>query len=268
VTELSSRIVRVRVFEDRAEVERRAEASLPRGVVSVVARGLALTLDDKSVVASCERGGRILATRVRRQVRQVPAADPSRVELLETERRAAAIAHVSAKAAVERAEAELARSSGLAESLVAALRRAPVGFVAGGDRWQAGWQAASGARNAALASVSAAEEKLATAQREQALAEARLAEARLTSPRYESAVELEIEVSDDSVELKLVYRVAAAVWRPEHTARLVDGNAIVWRVAGTIWQRTGEDWSNVACELSTARPAKDASAPQHAEEAV
>jgi uncharacterized protein (TIGR02231 family) len=267
---VESRITRVRVFEDRAEVERRAELTLPRGVSWVEVGGVALTLDDLSLVASCEKGGRAVAARALRRVRQEPAANPSEVAAREAEEVAAGDKLRDAEAAHARATAELARLEEMTEALFAALEKPANGLAADDPRrrWLGAWQALDHARLQGDQALGAAEAAVTAANRELAFARARLAAARSEVPRFEAALRVQIEASGDGpVELKLVYRVGAALWRPHHVARLVGGE-LVWHRGATLWQRSGEDWRDVPCELSTARPAQDAQTPLVSDEVL
>ncbi len=67
-------------------------------------------------------------------------------------------------------------------------------------------------------------------------------------------------------ELTLRYQVLNASWRPYYDARLTTGSRDVAPKLGlvrraSIQQRTGEDWKDVALELSTTRPGSGTAAP-------
>lgn len=69
-----------------------------------------------------------------------------------------------------------------------------------------------------------------------------------------------------AVEVELEYVVANACWRPLHRAELTEDErsshgALIVRTDGCVWQRTGEDWPDVALVLSTERSARDAAPP-------
>lgn len=60
----------------------------------------------------------------------------------------------------------------------------------------------------------------------------------------------------------LNYTVYGASWTPSYDARVLSGEkAVELGYFGNVRQSTGEDWSNVALTLSTARPALGGSAP-------
>ncbi len=123
-------------------------------------------------------------------------------------------------------------------------------------------------RSGALDQVTAAAAELTAAQLDGQRAELRLQWARTLLPRYEAAAELQLEVTAGAVErtIDLSYRTPLALWRPEHSARLVqrDGGGgwdLVIKTMATVWQRTGEVWRDVRCRFSTARPAQSATPP-------
>ncbi len=56
-------------------------------------------------------------------------------------------------------------------------------------------------------------------------------------------------------EIAFDYVVPNAMWRPWHQARLLleENPAVTFRMDGCVWQRTGEDWTDVDLVFSTAR---------------
>ncbi|CCK24962.1 hypothetical protein BN159_0583 [Streptomyces davaonensis JCM 4913] len=54
--------------------------------------------------------------------------------------------------------------------------------------------------------------------------------------------------------LRLTHLVPCALWRPAYRA-VLDGGTVTLETDAMVWQRTGEDWSDVALTLSTARSA-------------
>lgn len=89
------------------------------------------------------------------------------------------------------------------------------------------------------------------------------------APAREERTEVKVYVSAASpleADLALRYQVPAASWTPLYDARLTTGAKTVeprleLTRRAAISQRTGESWDNVALQLSTARPAAGASAP-------
>ena len=60
--------------------------------------------------------------------------------------------------------------------------------------------------------------------------------------------------------LRLSHLTPCAVWRPAYRAEL-DGDSLTLETEAVVWQRTGEDWSDVRLTLSTARSARAAEPP-------
>ncbi len=75
-------------------------------------------------------------------------------------------------------------------------------------------------------------------------------------------VDVDVERSG-SLTLELTYVVRPAYWLPLYDLRLdTDKKRVELTYTGTVTQKTGEDWSNVKLSLSTAQPQVGASAPE------
>ncbi|MEU9735171.1 mucoidy inhibitor MuiA family protein [Streptomyces sp. NPDC048002] len=59
---------------------------------------------------------------------------------------------------------------------------------------------------------------------------------------------------DGPARLRLSHLVPCALWRPAYRA-VLDGDTVTLETDAMVWQRTGEDWSDVRLTLSTARSA-------------
>ncbi len=83
--------------------------------------------------------------------------------------------------------------------------------------------------------------------------------------RLETFIDIAIDAPDGSLEaeLELRYLCPNALWRPTYEAHLRTGPGaqVQWSVQGMVWQRTGEDWSQVRVTLSTARPSAGSALP-------
>ncbi len=268
VPEIASRAESVTLFEDRAEVRRRARAEVGAGISTVRIAGVSVVVDDGSLLAAVAgnvRGARVLDAQVVR--RAVPEAQArQRVTQLETEVEAASARVELVEAAVGRAMADQARAVSLSQRWVEAVRRAPRAPLEGPEPEPT---LAAGAIDAAL--IAALDEagarrlELQRAMTEFSRVQQRLDQARSASPRFEAVVELQVEAASAStLDLELTYRTPCALWRPEHQAQLVTEGGksfLVVRTWATAWQRTGEDWTDVRASFSTARPTGSASPP-------
>ncbi|MFD7496240.1 DUF4139 domain-containing protein [Streptomyces sp. NPDC059832] len=68
-------------------------------------------------------------------------------------------------------------------------------------------------------------------------------------------IELTVEASAAGpVGLRLSHLTPCALWRPAYRA-VLDGDSLTLETDAMVWQRTGEDWSDVRLTLSTARSA-------------
>ncbi len=81
---------------------------------------------------------------------------------------------------------------------------------------------------------------------------------------YQAGLITEIQVPQDgSYLVEWEYQVPCALWRPDYTAEIEDGQktAVRWQSSGTVWQASGEDWRNIELSFSTARPTLGAKLP-------
>jgi uncharacterized protein (TIGR02231 family) len=67
------------------------------------------------------------------------------------------------------------------------------------------------------------------------------------------------------LELRIDYLVPGALWRPWHSARLIESEQqavhVEFECEAAVWQATGEDWSDVQLIFSTERPSLGAKPP-------
>lgn len=293
--EVTSRAVQVTLYEDRAEVVRRAQAELPAGISWVLVSGVTVLLDDASVVAGARPGSgttgdavqdpeavRVVAARVLRRAIRV---GPAEVRAAELDVQAAERRRDQADRALKRAQAAEERGATLGERWIAALERGPRGVREESAHWRTAWQAIARAHTRALDEQTECRAELERAELDLGRAQLRLVQVRTAEPRYEAAVEVQVEMrAAAAVELELRYRTPCALWRPEHLVRLVarsegqteergghkggdrgsgpgPAHDLLIRTLATVWQCTGEDWRDVVCRCSTARPSKGATAP-------
>lgn len=264
---LDSRIEAVTVFPDAAAVTRVGEVRIPAGQHALVLKGLPAAVDPASIRVEGAGEGRLVigsadirrapastqpteeAQRRLKDLRGQLARVQGRVDALETQKRAVSeFARISAEAA-----AKEGRGFDIAQA-------------------RAAWQAVGEATAAANQALQ--EEGARAAELE---AEIRAVEAAASRPRtglvplVDLAVAVEAEREAAAV-IRVTYRVSGARWSPVYDARLdTDGAGpprveLVRRAAVT--QRTGEDWSEVALTLSTARVTGGAAAPEVATQAL
>jgi uncharacterized protein (TIGR02231 family) len=262
--ELASKIDHVTVYPDGAVVTRLGKASLLEGVSQIVLRGLPASVDPASIRVEAQGNGAFSIGAV--DVRQVPGeARPALDQVLESKIRAL--------------QGEKARLSGEVSAIEA--KRATIenfGKV-GPDKLGEGgkvlpvsdWPAVFDAIGTALVKVQG--ELLALRNRISdldaeiaALEKARPVAPRASQPKRDVAIAVEAK-APVAADIAVSYRVAGASWLPVYEARLTTGNSnggaeIAFTRRAELRQRTGEDWSEVAVELSTTRSAQGTRAPE------
>jgi len=265
-----SKVVKVTVFEDRAEVTRTAVVRVAAGSISVAIDGVSAVVDDPSIVARPKAPGvRVTSSRVIRRMRDEAGASESEIAAIEGDLERARTHRRQAQHALARAEAERIRVQSLESAWVNAVAKVPRSTEESPNPWQQSLAVMDRALSQALDDGNGAALAVSAATLEVQRAESRLEIARRTQPRLETRVELDLEVPEPMSELaiELVYRVPCALWRPEHHASL-EGKAVKLRTYATVWQATGEVWADVPLAFSTARPARAASPPLLSEDVL
>ncbi|MBT2442148.1 DUF4139 domain-containing protein [Streptomyces sp. ISL-36] len=85
-------------------------------------------------------------------------------------------------------------------------------------------------------------------------------------PELLGHIELTVEAEvAGPVGLRLSHLTPCALWRPAYRA-VLDGDALTLETDAMVWQRTGEDWSDVRLTLSTARSAQATDPPRLGED--
>lgn len=249
------------MFERGAKVTRLARVPAP-APSELVVTGLPLGLLDDTVRVSA-RGASILSAAVVLESPgasdELPAAPAHEVE--------------EARAACELAAAELDR----VERELAAAQQAPLLATqleseppAPAEKVTAARRALAALRQRRLATLrrQRVETKRALEERQRALTAATERDARATNARSPRALELRKAVrvaltaeAGAELELELEYGVLGARWVPTYVARLDDAG-LELTARASLMQRTGEDWTGVALELSTAAMSRPSAVPE------
>lgn len=285
----------VTVLEDRAAVTRRGTVELPAGESTLRLEGVAPVLANKTVTAS-STSATIRDVRVRRALRILDAALPE-----EKRRVADELAALDAHGEQRRRELALLVEEDAALARTEELSMRELGEDVAwdrldADRWRASLNRLVRARVELAERITRAESELAEVDAQIARKRARLA----VDPTSKVDAWLEIDAGATEAgpcEIVVSYVVPGACWRPQHTAtlhnpsdpaglrspeparlpsppseqaRLVDPVAaadgggkprVVFACEGTVWQNTGEDWTDVELVLSTERPSLGADPP-------
>lgn len=259
---VDSRIARVTVYEDRALVTRLSKTPVTKGVTRIAVEHLPAGLDPASIRARCG-AARVLGV----DLEAVHLVVDSREEL-----KAARAAHDAAKRRLSEAEMTLAE----AKDRWDLFRSMRAKSVEGGERALGGGPgvdvksmkdllelvAAQGTR--ARQDVLSANDEVAAAKAAEDAARRRVEELSTGRDRTESRVivTLEADAAADA-DVSVQYIVAGASWQPVYDLRVDEnfGEASLG-LGAIVVQKTGEEWKDVALELTTAQPSAGAAPPE------
>ncbi|HEY9707730.1 MAG TPA: mucoidy inhibitor MuiA family protein, partial [Oculatellaceae cyanobacterium] len=268
IAQLTSRIDSVKVYAAGATITRVADIQLDRGDVAehVEIAGLPLALDDSSIRVRVEADGgtpAAIATDVRVGLAVPPRQETTKPPIEEEVR--------DAENEVQRLEDAIA----LIDNEINILYQLDVPKRPDGEQGKAPPPSPIGARlalanfkdeqvRARITERRETQEKLRTAREhleDLQQKQARASSAREVRPhelRKTVVVRLSYEGEPSSLagqQLVVEYFVPGARWTPTYVCRLDStGNQATLAVRALICQRTGEDWSGVRLELSTAEP--------------
>lgn len=275
-------VAEVTLLEDRALVVRRGVVELPPGRARLVLSGVAPVLVDKTLSASLRRldeakdqAGeaelRVLELALDRRRVTAEAERPRPLAELEAERRARQAELRAANDALERtaqAHASVAELIGLTMAEI----NEDVGWGRGQTaRWTEALDELDGRARALAAELERRRHEIGLIERSIAdLGTLAAAHEHLDS---EAQAELRVELLNASdapvrAELRVDYLVPGALWRPWHSARLIEdegegrGARLEFRCDAAVWQATGEDWREVELRFSTERPSLGVSPPE------
>ncbi len=262
--DLESRIVRVTVYPGMALVERQATPALQAGANTLVFNGLPAALVDESVHARITSGQGLLLDEVNVETWFLARSGESEVHRLEE--------------AIRDLERQIGQQEGEQKSLAArekflhSIQATPT--TAAGQP-AAGMRPDAAAWNTTLTFLGSAlhkiyEEmvevdfKIRDLKAEKEALEKKLDEQQSAKPRQEKSVTLNIRADKAATgQISLTYLVNQVSWWPAYEFRALPAEGrIELLYSGMIRQKTGEEWEDVELFLSTAQPARDATAPQ------
>jgi uncharacterized protein (TIGR02231 family) len=259
-----SRIDAVTVYRTGARVTRAAKAELPAGPARVVLEGLPLELDDDSIRVEGKgtAKARVFGVTVERITAEESAAVEARsveerVEKLQDEDRA-----LQDRVQAAQARIELVRSLRSTYSEERAKNLAVRGVTP--KEWADLAAYVAGELQDATAEVRKAEVARRDVARRLAQARADLEKVQAKRGKTTKTVAVEVEAERaGTFEVVISYAVGNAGWQPVWDARLLpDTGAVELAFLGSVWQRTGEDWNEVALSVSTAQPARGLYVPK------
>ncbi|OGQ12299.1 MAG: hypothetical protein A2138_00070 [Deltaproteobacteria bacterium RBG_16_71_12] len=253
-TQVTLPVAKVTLLEDRAQVRREGAVALQAGRNRVALWGLAPVVQDVSLRVDVQGSAKLVDARVRRAMRvghveKPEAAAALEQQLLELERRW--------RDAAEQRERAAMRAAVVDDMLHKAMAEVPedAGWGLGHPKtWEDTFEALSSTSRALLAderAQRAAMERLAE-QASHVVTKRTLIDR--PDHRLECLVEIDLDAAAAAtVKLGLEYVVPNALWRPFHTAHLVDGKRLRLTCQAAVWQNTGEDWADAQLVFSTAR---------------
>lgn len=260
-----TRIEKVTVYTDRAQVTRSGKMALEAGQQELVVDDLPMTLGVESVRANLRATVpcRILSTDVTQTFHaeapeQRVAELQAQIEALQ-EQDAAAVQKLEGIATRRTFLQSLAGSAGgeLARGLALGRVSVEVGVTVGGFL-------------AEQTTALDAETREVTAERKRISKELQAAQSRLQNlqrrqptQRQRVTVLVQMEAAGEA-QLDLVYQVQQAWWQPLYDLRLSEGEGARLEVTyqAQVRQTTGEAWEKVALTLSTAKPSLSSLVPE------
>jgi uncharacterized protein (TIGR02231 family) len=255
-----SKVTAVTVYEDRALVTRSVEFTATEGAQTVTLTGLPDGLDEASLRARAA-GARVLGIDVQRI--HLEEANRASVARAEEAHREAVYAKQAASGELAEAEARLA----MAHSIRARTAER-AGEALGGSGPDLGGmrkvlemvaEESAAARKAVLAATRSVDK----ATRAEQTAARRLEQTRGAGARTEKRVRVTLRGDSETAgTLRVSYVVGGASWSPVYDVRVGGdfGSARV-ELSAMVRQQTGEDWSGVPLELTTAQPSAGAAPP-------
>lgn len=271
-------VVEVTLLEDRALVVRRGIVELPPGRSRLRITPVAPVLVDKTLAAelSLPDGApgqlhedlRVRSLSVRRWRVTREADRPANLADVRAKRRAKQRELDRANKSLERIAAERATLDKLVGLTITELNE-DVGW---GKQERARWAEQLALLDAKLRELGLEARKLAHQNRllTREIEDLTALEAANATLGSDVTAELTIEFLNPEklprrLSLRVDYLVPGALWRPWHTARLIEppggSPRVEFTCEGAVWQATGEDWTDVQLLFSTERPSLGVTPP-------
>ncbi|PKM44598.1 MAG: aspartate ammonia-lyase [Gammaproteobacteria bacterium HGW-Gammaproteobacteria-1] len=261
ITQSAGSIEAVTVYPDRAQVTRRVSVELPAGSHTLLVANLPARLSEPSLQVRGQGGGRLLIGAV--EARRVFSAQLAQ----EREQKLAAALRtlLDDKALLDGRRQALDTQAAFIEKL--AQLPGAQGEDSGGtfapEKWPAAWQAiGNGMADTNKARVALQKESRSL---DEQIKKAEQELNQIRSGRRDSitaAIHVEAAQAGPAT-FELTYQVPGASWSPVYDARLAtEQRRLHLTQAAWVRQASGEDWSEVALTLSTARPAAGAAMPE------
>ncbi|WP_435837548.1 mucoidy inhibitor MuiA family protein, partial [Streptomyces chartreusis] len=261
-------VTAVTCLEDRAHIERTAELDLRAGVQRLRLGPISALAVDRTLHAELtgEHSATVLDVRIVRTWTPrgpLPADDDSalrtRIRILEEEQ--VTVGHTR-----DRLRTRLDLLGRLATDLLRDISEGTGHGETDEARWTRELDRVDRERDACGEQLRAAEARLMAIAGELAQAQQAIHLAEERPAELIGHVELTVRTEvAERVRLRLTHLTSCALWRPAYRA-VLDGDAVTLETDAMVWQRTGEDWSDVRLTLSTARSALTTDPPRLTED--
>ncbi|MCU0699581.1 MAG: mucoidy inhibitor MuiA family protein [Myxococcaceae bacterium] len=242
-------LTKVVVMEDRAQVERAGTLALAGGVTTIELAGLPVVAVDRSLKVEVTGATLHEARLVRRWKEKPKGGDPSalrqRVEALVDQQ-------YEHDTDVYRLQTRLETLATTRRELLQSIAERAGYGEADVEAWQRQLDAVGTEQRAQEAAMREAQGRLEATRRELGATRQALALSEAREEALECALALSLEGSGQAT-VRVSYLVPCAVWRPAYRATLAK-DTVTLEAEAIVWQRTGEPWTDVALQLSTARP--------------
>ncbi|MFD7835419.1 mucoidy inhibitor MuiA family protein [Streptomyces sp. NPDC059761] len=261
-------VTAVTCLEDRAHVERTAVLDLEAGVQRLRLGPVSALAVDRTLHAelTADHPAAVLDVRMVRAWTPggpLPSADDSalrrRVHELEGER-------YSVEQRRDRLHARLDVLGRLAADLLRDIGEGAGSGESDGPRWARELDRVDGEREEFGEELRSVQARLVSLDTELDAVRRAMAGSGTEPAELVGHVELTVDASAAGpVRLRLSHLTPCALWRPAYRA-VLDGDRLTLETDAMVWQRTGEDWSDVRLTLSTARSALATDPPRLGED--
>lgn len=252
--EALSEISAVTVFPDRADVSRSSTLTVPAGKHTIVFNGLPANLLTDSLRVSGKSAGGLTIGSV--ETKQIFSAELAVAEEKNIQDKIAALRDQRQfiEAQIKAADTGKAYLEGLTKAPSLPVERTERNSLSPAS-WKEAWQTIQNGMNQLGKEAIEKKIKLRSVDNEINALSNQLRKMATGKKSYKQ-VRVNVETNKNvKADLNLHYQITGASWKPLYEARLNSAeNTIDIVQYGNISQKTGEDWTNVALTLSTARP--------------
>ena len=259
--DLTTKVVAAEIYTDRARVTRSGDVTVAVGRCSIRVGGLPMGLQSDTLRASGVGAAEARLLGVRAEVEELIETPSERVAALKNDLEAATdeLNLIAARMTVfdrdgQHLDALAAQAETFARGL--ALRERSV------EQQGALFDFLQQRRLDLQARLAEARREHRAAERRVDLAKRQLNHASSGARRQRQVAVIDLDVrSPGALSLTVSYVVSGAGWSPRYDVRIV-GAALELGYLASVYQNTGEDWSDVALTLSTAQPALSLRVPE------